>query len=215
LYQIVLQSQKAVQRYANAVLDCLQRAWKPLVERSGVAFFPSKVYAVNQGSKTRCGIFGKTDEGFYCPADSGIYLDWDELVEDGPDDREWAGVYIQYTMAHEFGHHVQLLVGISTYFDDRWEQTTGAARLEQMRRHELQASCFASAFIGANQQTLNLYGDRILDYQQAAYSGDDDPPAVTPEHGTRKSNTAWAKAAFEAKSPSACNTWTVPPKRVT
>jgi predicted metalloprotease len=215
LPQIALRTQKAVQRYSNAVLDCLQRAWKPVVGRADVAYFPSAVHAVNQGSKTACGIFGKDDNGFYCPEDSEIYLDWDELVEDPMYDRVWAGVYIQFTMAHEFGHHVQQLVGISTYFDQRWEQATGAAQHEEMRRHELQASCFASAFLGANQQTLDLNGIRFQDYEDAAYSGDDDPPASTPDHGSRKSSTAWAQAAFEAKSPSACNTWAVPAKRVT
>ncbi|WP_329005778.1 neutral zinc metallopeptidase [Kribbella sp. NBC_00709] len=216
LPQIALTTRREVQLYASAVLGCLQRAWKPVVERSDVVFSSANVYAVNAGSKTRCGILTKEVGGFYCSAGSGIYLDWRQFVEEDAYDRVWAGVYLQFTMAHEFGHHVQELVGISSYFEDRWDRTTGAAQLEQMRRHELQASCFASAFIGANQQTLHLYDeDRLQDYEDAAYSGDDDPPAVKPEHGSRKSSTAWAEAAFKAKSPSACNTWSVPPSKVT
>lgn len=215
LPQIALTTRKEVQQYASVVLGCLQRAWKSVVERSDVAFFSAKVYAVNAGSETRCGILTKEVGGFYCSAGSGIYLDWHEFVEDDAYDRVWAGVYLQFTMAHEFGHHVQQLVGISEYYDERSERAKGPLRLQEMRRHELQASCFASAFLGANQQTLDLYDDRLQDYQDAAYSGDDDPPAVTPEHGTRESNTAWANAAFKAKSPSACNTWVVPAKRVT
>ncbi|WP_432888103.1 neutral zinc metallopeptidase [Kribbella sp. CA-245084] len=214
LPQIPLQTQKQVQQYANAILGCLDRAWKPVVGRSDVVYSATAVYAVDQGWKTGCGIFGKDDEGFYC-AGAGIYLDWDEFTEESPDDRAWAGVYLQFTMAHEFGHHVQQLTGISSYFDDRWSEASGAARLEQMRRHELQASCFASAFLGANQQTLDLYGERLQAYRDSAYSGDDDAPATTPDHGSRRSSTAWAKAAFKAKSPSACNTWAAPAKRVT
>ncbi|TDW15478.1 neutral zinc metallopeptidase [Kribbella kalugense] len=215
LPQIELTTRKEVQQYASAVLGCLQRAWKPVVERSDVAFFPAKVYAVNAGSKTRCGILTKELGGFYCSEGSGIYLDWQQFVEDDAHGREWAGVYLQFTIAHEFGHHVQQLVGISPYFDDRWAEATGAARLEQMRRHELQASCFASAFFGANQQTLDLYYAKLQAYLDAARSGDDDPPATTPDHGSRESSTAWAEAAFKAKSPSACNTWAAPAKRVT
>jgi len=214
LPKIPLQTQKEVQQYANAVLGCLERAWKPVVERADVVYSSTVVYVVDQGWKTGCGIFGKDDEGFYC-ADAGIYLDWDQFTEESPDDRVWAGVYLQFTMAHEFGHHVQQLTGISSYFDDRWSEASGAARLEQMRRHELQASCFASAFLGANQQTLDLYGERLEAYRDAAYAGDDDAPTVPPDHGSRKSSTAWAQAAFKAKSPSACNTWSVPAKRVT
>ena len=66
-----------------------------------------------------------------------------------------------------------------------------------------------------NQQTLDLYGERLEAYRDAAYAGDDDAPTVPPDHGSRKSSTAWAQAAFKAKSPSACNTWPVPAKRVT
>ena len=61
---------------------------------------------------------------------------------------------------------------------------------------------------------LYSYGARFAIYRWAAYVGDEDSPAGRPDHGSRKSNTAWAKAAFKAKSPAACNTWVVPAKRV-
>jgi predicted metalloprotease len=214
LPNIELRSQKAAQQYSRAVLDCLQRAWKPLIVRAGVKFVPAVMYAVNQGSKTACGTFGKEDDGYYCAADSGIYLDWDELFEQWEYGRVAAQIYIQFVMAHEFGHHVQQLVGITTYYDDRWEHANGAARLEQMRRHELQASCFGSAFLGANRTILDLFAVRLLYYQNYAYAGDDDPPPRTPDHGSHASSQAWAQAAFTAKSPAACNTWVVPAKRV-
>lgn len=213
--EIALRTRKEVQQYASAVLGCLQRAWKPVVERSDVEFTSAKVYAVNAGSTTRCGILTKEVGGFYCADGSGIYLDWRGFVEDDVYNRVWAGVYLQYTMAHEFGHHVQQLVGISEYYDERSERIKGARGLQEMRRHELQASCFASAFLGANQQTLGLYDAKLQAYRDAAYSGDDDPPASTPDHGSRESSTAWANAAFTSQSPSACNTWSVPAGKVT
>jgi hypothetical protein len=212
LLQIALQTQKEVQQYANAILDCLQRAWKPMVGRAQAEYFPATVYAVKQKSKTACGMFAGMYDGFYCGTNFGIYLDWHALVEDG--DRVFAGEYLQFTMAHEFGHHVQQLVQISSYYDDRWTAAAGAARLEQMRRHELQASCFASAFLGANQKTLGLSGANLQDYREAAYAGDEDTRGTPRDHGSRKSSTAWAKAAFKAKSPSACNTWQAPAKQV-
>ncbi|RZT28470.1 hypothetical protein EV649_2247 [Kribbella sp. VKM Ac-2569] len=215
LLDVALRSQKAVQQYMSAILGCLQRAWKPVVARAGVKFRPSVVYAINQGSRTACGTFGKESEGYYCPADSGIYLDWDELVEDAEYDHVEAQVYLQFTMAHEFGHHVQELVGISTYYDDRWGEVTGAARLEPSRRLELQASCFGSAFLGANQATLKIFDERLRYYQWYAYFGDDDPPRHTPDHGSRRSSTAWAVDGFADKAPAACNTWVVPANRVT
>jgi hypothetical protein len=214
LPDIVLRSQKAVQQYSRALLDCLQRAWKPLVVRADAKFSPSIVHTVNQGSKTACGTFGKEDEAYYCPYDEGIYLDWDEFVEDEKYNHLEVQAYLQVTMAHEFGHHVQQLVGISTYYDDRWGELTGTARLEPMRRHELQASCFGSAFLGANRASLRLWGDRFLNYEWAAHSGDEYSPDHQRDHGSLKSNTAWTDAAFTAKSPSACNTWVAPAQRV-
>jgi predicted metalloprotease len=210
LPDIAVRSQKAVQQYASAVLDCLQRAWKPLVVRAHVKFVPAVTYAVNQGSKTACGIFGKEDYGYYCRANSGIYLDWDQLVEDEGTGPVAAQATVQVLMAHEFGHHVQRLVRISQYYDDRWDRTTGATRLEQMRRQELQASCFASAFLGANQAPLNLYDDRLRAYRWAAHSGDDGQSDGVRDHGSDASNAAWADEAFSARSPAACNTWAAP-----
>ncbi|MFD7159784.1 neutral zinc metallopeptidase [Kribbella sp. NPDC059898] len=209
-----LRTQKDVQRYSDAVLDCLQRSWKSLVDRSDVVFTPTRVYAVARGARTGCGTFGKNDDAFYCPANDFIYLDWHQQVEESNADQAWAQTYLEFVMAHEFGHHVQQLVGISRYFDDRWNQATGAAQLEQMRRHELQATCFAAAWLGANQQTLDLYGERLSAYHDAAYVGDEDVPSAPHDHGSRKSSTTWSKAGFTTKSPAACNTWAAPAKRV-
>ncbi|WP_410789713.1 neutral zinc metallopeptidase [Kribbella sp. C-35] len=209
LPDVALRSQKAVQQYLNAFQGCLQRAWKPVVVRAGVKFRTSAVYAVREGSKTACGTFAKKDHAYYCPEDSGIYFDWAELVDWEEYGHVAAQLYTQVTMAHEFGHHVQQLVGISTYYDDRWGEVTGAAHLEPMRRHELQASCFGSAFLGANQTSLDLYGARYEAYRSEASYGDH-PPATERDHGSPQSNAEWASAAFGAESPAACNTWVAP-----
>lgn len=212
LPDVALRTRASVQRYASATQDCLMRAWKPVIERADVHYLPSAVFAVDYDTKTACGVFGEDDEAFYCPENSGIYLDWKDLVEEEPDDRVLAAIDLQYVMAHEFGHHVQDLVGISAYFDARWEAATGPARLELTRRHELQASCFGAAFVGANQKTLDLHGSKLAEYQWVASLGDE--PGVPPDHGSSKNNALWTAAAFKAKSPSACNTWAAPAKRV-
>jgi hypothetical protein len=210
-----LRTQKAVQQFTNAFLDCLQRAWQPLVDGAGVAYIPTKAYAVARNAKTGCGTIGADDDAFYCPQNNDIYLDWRGFVVGGDVDQLWAESYVEFVVAHEFGHHVQQLVGISTYYDARWEAAKGAAQLEQTRRHELQATCFAGAFLGANQKTLDLYGAHLEDYRDAAYVGDEDSKSAPHDHGSRKSATAWSNAAFKAKSPSACNTWVVPANKVT
>ncbi|GAA1144841.1 hypothetical protein GCM10009630_49390 [Kribbella jejuensis] len=210
-----LVSRKDVRLYANAVLDCLQRAWKPVVERADVVYQPTKVYVVDDGDRTACGPFNEDDaDAFYCDGNTGIYLGWKDHVADEDYPKVWAQTYLQFVMAHEFGHHVQQLVGISTYYDDRWDRTKGSAQLEQTRRLELQATCFAAAFLGANQDTLNLHGARLAAYHDAAYVGDEDDPSAPHDHGSSKSSTYWSDAAFTTKSPASCNTWSAPPKRV-
>ncbi|HET6740734.1 MAG TPA: neutral zinc metallopeptidase [Kribbella sp.] len=209
----VLRTKKDVQSYSNAVVDCLQRAWKPVVERANFVFTPTTVYTVAKGTRTACGTFGADDDAYYCSQNNGIYLDWHNYTADG--DRLWAQTGLQFVMAHEFGHHVQELVAIMQYYDERWWRTKGTARLELSRRLELQATCFAGAFLSANQQPLALYGERLDDYRRMAYSGDDQSLPSQRDHGSPKSSTYWSKGAFKAKSPSACNTWAAPTKRVT
>ncbi|MGZ0148627.1 neutral zinc metallopeptidase [Kribbella sp. WER1] len=209
-----LKTRSDVQRFANAELVCLQRAWKPVVERADVAFYPTALYIVTVGARTACGSFDDDADAFYCPDNSDVYLDWTVFAEADVDDRPYAVASLLFVMAHEFAHHLQQLTGISAYYDDRLDRTTGAASLEQTRRLELQASCLAAAFLGANQQTLNLYDERYEGYEEEASTGDEDV-GLDRDHGSRKNNTAWTEAAFSTKSPSACNTWTAPAKRVT
>lgn len=193
-----LKTQSDIQLSADAMLGCLERAWTPVVERADASFSPTTLYVVTVGAQTGCGEFDGDDDAFYCPDDSDIYLDWTQHVEESPDDRPYESAYLLFVLAHEFGHHVQQLVGIMADDDDS---------LERGRRLELQASCLAAAFLGANQNTLDLHGDRLDGYEDAAYFGDHD-------HGSDKNNKLWSKAGFAAKSPSACNTWAAPTKRV-
>ncbi|MFF0269022.1 neutral zinc metallopeptidase [Kribbella sp. NPDC004536] len=210
-----LVTRKDVREYATAVLPCLERAWKPVVERSDVVYEPTKVYVVDDGDRTACGPFDEDGaDAFYCDGNDAIYLGWKDHVADEDYDKVWAQTYLEFVMAHEYGHHVQQLVAISQYYDERWDRTKGAAQLEQTRRHELQATCFAAAFLGANQETLNLHGERLSAYHDAAYVGDEEDPSTPRDHGSSKSSTYWSDKAFTAKSPAACNTWAAPSKRV-
>ena len=202
-----LKARSDVQKSADAILVCLERAWKPVVERAGRSFSPTTVYVMASGMQTGCGDFDGDADGFYCPINSDIYIDWTQHVEDKPADRRYVSAYLLYVMAHEYGHHVQQLTGIMPYYEERLDRTAGEASAEQTRRLELQASCLAAAFLGANQDTLDLHDDRLEAYEDGAYFGDS-------EHGSDKDNTYWSDAAFAAKSPSACNTWAAAAKRV-
>ncbi|MBP2355057.1 hypothetical protein JOF29_006167 [Kribbella aluminosa] len=122
-----LKTRSDVQRSANAMLVCLQSAWKPVVEHADASFAPTTLYVVTVGARTACGGFDADSDAFYCTDNSDIYLDWTQHLEESPDDRQYASADLLWVMAHEFGHHLQQLAGISAYYDDRLDRTTGAA----------------------------------------------------------------------------------------
>lgn len=120
------------------------------------------------------------------------------------------------TLAHEYGHHVQLLTNIliSSTSREGWAKTT-AAKLEESRRAELQATCLGAAFLGANKKSLGLGGEKLDTWEfQTKHSGDEYDPKKVRDHGSRKNTWLWAGAAFKTTSPASCNTFTAPPAKV-
>ncbi|MEV8374822.1 neutral zinc metallopeptidase [Kribbella sp. NPDC056861] len=198
-------------KFGQAAVACLDLAWRPLVSRSAVEFRSPAVAAVKVGDSTDCGEVEDDTSAFYCSADNTIYFDWTLYVE-GEHSRTSVQVAVIYTMGHEYGHHLQELTGISDAYGERYRQKSGDAQLEQTRRSELQASCLASAFFGANQRTLALTGNRL--YHLRWHEDGGDAAGFPRDHGSPGNNRAWSRAAFASKNPASCNTWAAPAKKV-
>ncbi|TCN32857.1 putative neutral zinc metallopeptidase [Kribbella orskensis] len=193
---------------------CLSVAWRPVLGRvSGETFVPPRVFAADDGDATACGSVGDEGDAFYCAASLGIYFDWEMFaaVDDG--DRLDTEIDLMDMVAHEYGHHMQLLSGIDERYELRYDDTTGEAQLRLTRRMELQASCFAAAFLGANRRSLGLTGDR-LEHLMSTIEVGDDPESGPADHGSAESNRYWGQAAFKSGSPRSCNTWSAPVERV-
>jgi predicted metalloprotease len=206
-----LASQAAVVRYIRAVLACLDRAWQPVMQRASLYFQPAEFHAFRNKVETPCAEGDAV--GFYCSANSGIYLDWSRYTVPTRTQR-WSQVALIYVISHEYGHHLQHLAGMSPAYHERYRETKGEARLEDSRRLELQATCFAAVFLRANQHTLNLTGERyrLLDLGDG---GDEDYPDTPRDHGSGKSMRIWELGAFKSGDLASCNTWAAPAKRVT
>jgi hypothetical protein len=208
-----LATEAALQGYGKQVLACLERAWRPVVARTSARFWSPELRAVKVGESTGCGrVASDIYPAFYCPADSTIYFKWKGYAEKRGDVRAFVRNHMILMLAHEYGHHLQEMTGI---LDVEWElsdQKSGAAELEWTRRSELQASCFAAAFLGANQKALDLYGERLNDMRWREGNGDD--PGDPRDHGSEQSNEAWSSAAFASKSPASCNTWVASASKV-
>lgn len=210
----LLTTKSAVGRFAQVITGCLSAAWRPVLGRvSGETFVPPGVFAVDDGHPTPCGPVEDDDYAFYCGANLGIYFDWEMFAAVDEGDRLDTEIDLMDMVAHEYGHHMQLLSGIDERYELRYDDTTGEARLRLTRRMELQANCFAAAFLGANRRPLKLTADR-LEYLMLAIEAGDDPEVGPADHGSEESNRYWGRAAFKSGSPQSCNTWSAPVDRV-
>ena len=130
-------------------LSSLNKTWEPVFRQSNVPFQRPKLVFYAQAGRSGCGAAQSAMGPFYCPEDQGIYLDTDfyrqmdqELGASGQFARD-------YVIAHEYGHHIQKLTGVSDQV--RSLQGQNPARANQLSvRLELQADCYAGVWAGKN-----------------------------------------------------------------
>jgi uncharacterized protein len=203
-----------VLRFYQAMMPCLAETWEPLVLKSGYPYRQPKLTLAVKGATGACG-GDEPDTAYYCPKDETIYMRWE-------DDAKYYQrnpltiVDMVRTMAHEYGHHVQYLTNIliSSNSQSGWAKST-AAELEWSRRLELQASCLGSVFIGANQKTLGLVGERLRFWNLLSrHLGDDLTVKKVRDHGSSKNYLYWSDKGFKTANPASCNTYSAPAAEV-
>ncbi len=174
---------------------------------------------VDGSLSTPCGTASNAVGPFYCPADEGVYIDpaFFTLMRQqfGASGEELAQLYI---LAHEYGHHVQNIVGTM-----RAHPSNGTGPSSNGVRMELQADCYAGAWVGAMTETVDENGQpyllpptqqQLADALNATASvGDDHIQArsgmVNPEswtHGSSEQRQRWFTAGYEADV-GACDTF--------
>jgi predicted metalloprotease len=207
-------TKEAVLKFYQAMLPCLNKSWAPLVRKAGYEFRAPKLVLFEKQLPSSCS--GESDLAFYCGDDETITMRWERDVKNYKLSKIDARVDMMDTLAHEYGHHVQMLthIMISSTSREGWA-TTEAAKLEENRRLELQASCFGAAFVGANKKSLEMTGLKLEVWQfQTKHSGDEYNPKKIRDHGSRKNQWYWAGPAFQTANPKSCNTFTAPAARV-
>ena len=218
---------------ANASIDCriagaadsLDEYWSTFFASEGVEYRTVRgLYLFSGATGTACGT-GQSGMGpFYCPSDESIYMDtafFDSLAAQVRTD---IGPLAQmYVVAHEWGHHVQHRGGIMQGLDLRDPGPASATV-----RLELQADCFAGAWVAAASSTTDDAGVPLLveptraeleDALTAARIVGDDfiqrelgGGYVNPEawtHGSSESRMRWFTTGYE-QGAGACATFTVP-----
>jgi hypothetical protein len=209
-----LGSDSQMLKYARVMVDCMKRAWDPLLTKVGTKFWGVEVASFTHGKgpdSPLCATPPKNSDAFYRRDGSVICLDRTAFRSGDP---VLDMVDFQQLLAHEYSHHVQMASMILTSYNQR-NYRTDAARLEDERRKELQASCFGAAFLGANKKAFRLSGRRLALWQRIVHNvGDRKGAGQVRDHGSTTSHAYWTLRAFAAGSPAACNTFSAPAKRV-
>ncbi len=200
------------------VTNDVQRYWKSALPKYfGVDYQQTKTRLFDAPRQTGCGQASPETGPFYCPADALVYIDLgfmqqieQQLVGDTSDLAE------QYILAHEYGHHVQNLLGTN-------EQVQRASRSDPSRANqysvalELQADCYAGAWVGdANARGLLDSPDEIQEAIKAAEGVGDDriqqktTGRIDPErwtHGSAEQRRTWFLKGFTSLDPRQCDTF--------
>ncbi len=164
-------------------------------------------------TQTGCGPASAQTGPFYCPVDGLVYFDLDFLNQLQSRFGAQGDFATAYITAHEYGHHVQNLLGLSRQVTELSQQQPSRAN-ELSIRLELQADCLAGAW-GASVQDQLERGDLEEGLNAAAAVGDDQIQIATqgrtdPEswnHGSSEDRVRWFRHGFDTADPDACDTF--------
>jgi predicted metalloprotease len=204
-------------QFVSVVLADTEEAWHGLFEEQGQRYREPKLVLFRSAVNSACGRGQAAMGPFYCPTDQKIYLDlgfFSELRErhDAPGDFAQA-----YVIAHEVGHHVQTLMGISTKVQEKKHALNKVQANQLTVKQELQADCFAGIWAHNADRSRQLLeaGDIEEGLNAASAIGDDRLQKqslgyVRPEtftHGSSEQRVHWFKTGLEKGSLEACNTF--------
>lgn len=202
--------------FVKTMLAYNEDVWNKLFKESGQQYQAPKLVIFDGGVNSACGYTSSAAGPFYCPGDYQVYIDLNffrELQKMGA-----SGDFAQaYVLAHEVGHHVQNLLGVSMAVQKRQRSVnkTEANRLSVLT--ELQADCYAGVWAHHAHKDNQLLepGDLEEGMNAAARIGDDALMSragakVRPEaftHGSSKQRQEWLYVGLKSGDPNQCDTF--------
>lgn len=201
--------------FIAVVVKDTEDVWNPIFQQAGARYREPTVVLFNDQVSSACGMTSSATGPFYCPGDEQIYLDLDffsELRKLGV-----VGDFAQaYVVAHEVGHHVQKVQGISDEVVKLQRQSSKVQANKLSVLLELQADCYAGIW-ARRQANYKLLDDGDLEeaINAAGSIGDDrmqkragqwvNPDGFT--HGSSAQRMEWLKKGMLSGSPGACDTF--------
>ncbi|WPD24756.1 MAG: neutral zinc metallopeptidase [Candidatus Electrothrix scaldis] len=207
-------AEKELVDFVSVILADTETTWSALFQQKGKNYQEPRLVLFRDAVKSACGLAQSATGPFYCPGDQQVYLDlsfFDELKNRFNAPGDFAQAYV---IAHEIGHHVQKLLGISdkVHAARRKLDKVKSNRLSVLQ--ELQADCFAGVWAFHNQEILeegdveeglaaaSAIGDDRLQKQAKGYVS---PDSFT--HGSSAQRVQWFKTGFTSGRMESCNTF--------
>ena len=203
--------------FVSTVLASTEDAWNQVFRENNAQYRPPRLVLFRGVTPTACGTGQSAMGPFYCPGDQKVYLDmdfFDTLERQLGAPGEFARAYV---VAHEVGHHVQNLMGLTDKVDAMRGRVSQTQQNALSVRLELQADCFAGIWANKSQQAKNWLdqGDIESAMNAAAKIGDDalqkrSQGYVVPDsftHGSSAQRQRWFNQGYKTGSVQACDTF--------
>jgi predicted metalloprotease len=204
-------------QFVKTVVAYTEDVWTQVFKENGATYRPPTLVLFDGRTRTACGTGESATGPFYCPADQQVYIDltFFKMMQQR---FNVSGEFTQaYVIAHEVGHHVQNLMGISDKVENaRRNLSEGQANAMSVRL-ELQADCLAGVWAKHANQMRNILqqGDVEAALNAASAIGDDALQrrargVVVPDsftHGTSAQRVRWFTRGIESGQVEQCNTF--------
>jgi predicted metalloprotease len=203
--------------FVRAILGETEDVWGAYFKTMGKSYTPPKLVLFNGQVSSACGFASAAAGPFYCPGDQKVYIDltfYRQLATEFGAPGDFARAYV---IAHEVGHHVQNLLGITDQAAQAEQSAgrTGANRVSVLV--ELQADCFAGVWAAQanNARKILEPGDLESGLKAASSVGDDtlqkrEQGTVVPDsftHGTSAQRVGWFRRGFDSGKIDNCDTF--------
>jgi len=203
--------------FVRAILGETEDVWGTYFRNMGRTYVRPKLVLFSGQVASACGFASSAAGPFYCPGDQKVYIDlsfYRQLATEFGAPGDFARAYV---IAHEVGHHVQNLLGITDKADQA-EQAAGRAGANRVSvRMELQADCFAGVWAAQanNARKILEPGDLEQGLKAASSVGDDtlqkrEQGTVVPDsftHGTSAQRVGWFRRGFDSGKIDDCDTF--------
>jgi predicted metalloprotease len=204
-------------KFAALVLKDTEDTWRGIFAQTSQAYEEPPLVLFNGRVRSGCGAASSAMGPFYCPADHKVYLDpvfFDQLSQRFGAPGDFAQAYV---IAHEVGHHVQNLLGVSDKVTAAQQNGSEAQANALSVRLELQADCFAGVWGHHANRDRKIIdpGDFEEGMRAAASIGDDSIQEMTegsvhPEswtHGSGEQRQFWLRRGITTGDPNQCDTF--------